>query len=82
MTLLNLIIILSTITSVDGTSIGKIDLSKVTRAHEALSSYNFFLKSIRLDTRSEQDKKSIKLVRKLHLIYLLNWINTRNKKNV
>ena len=57
MTLLNLIIILFAITSVNGTSIGKIDLSKVTKAHEALSSYNFFLNRFAFDTRSRQDKK-------------------------
>ena len=57
MTLLNLIIILSTITSVDGTSIGKTDLSKVTRAHEALSSYNFFLNRFALIRDQNKIKK-------------------------
>ena len=67
MTLLNLIIILFAITSVNGTSIGKIDLSKVTKAHEALSSYNFFLNRFALIRDQDKIKNSIKLVRKLHL---------------
>ena len=67
MTLFNLIIILFAITSVNSTSIGKIDLSKVTKAHEALSSYNFFLNRFALTRDQDKIKNSIKLVHKLHL---------------